>query len=116
VAPEHNDIWGEFSPEHPQTPHRTVGVPEYVSVALSILIVIGIAAFWPSGSAKGTAAALPLTILFVLAQQSFGDVANSEIVAVEIVRALVGTIGIVAAVPLTTWMATEWPSTHTHHH
>ena len=60
-------------------------------------------------------AALPLTILFVLAQQSFGDVANGEIVAVEIVRALVGTIGIVAAVPLTTWMATTWPAAHRHH-
>jgi uncharacterized membrane protein len=61
-------------------------------------------------------AALPLTILFVLAQQSFGDVANGEVVAVEIVRALVGTIGIVAAVPLTTWMATRWPSSLRHHH
>jgi len=60
-------------------------------------------------------AALPLTILFVLAQQSFGDVVNSEVVAVEIVRSLVGTIGIVAAVPLTTWMATVWPSAHRHH-
>ena len=61
-------------------------------------------------------AALPLTILFVLAQQSFGDVANGEVVAVEIVRALVGTIGIVAAVPLTTWMATTWPAAHQHDH
>jgi uncharacterized membrane protein len=61
-------------------------------------------------------AALPLTILFVLAQQSFGDVANGEVVAVEIVRALVGTIGIVAAVPFTTWMATTWPSSHRHQH
>ncbi len=60
-------------------------------------------------------AALPLTFLFVLAQQSFGDVANSEVVAVVIVRALVGTIGIVAAVPLTTWMATSWPAAHRHH-
>ncbi len=61
-------------------------------------------------------AALPLTILFVLAQQSFGAVANSEVVAVEIVRSLVGTIGIVAAVPLATWMATVWPSTYRHQH
>ena len=61
-------------------------------------------------------AAMPLTILFILAQQSFGAVANSEVVAVEIVRSLVGTIGIVAAVPLTTWMATMWPSAHRHQH
>lgn len=59
-------------------------------------------------------AAMPLTILFVLARQSFGAVANGEVVAVEIVRSLVGTIGIVAAVPLTTWMATVWPAAHRH--
>lgn len=57
-------------------------------------------------------AALPLTILFVLSAQSLGAVANGEVVAIEIVRALVGTIGIVAAVPLTTWMATIWPTRH----
>jgi uncharacterized membrane protein len=32
-------------------------------------------------------------------------VLNSEIVAVEVIRALVGSIGIVAAVPLTTVVA-----------
>lgn len=50
-------------------------------------------------------AALPLLILFVLSEQSLGAIANSEIVAVEIVRTLVGSIGLVAAVPLTTWLA-----------
>ncbi|MEA2058800.1 MAG: YibE/F family protein, partial [Actinomycetota bacterium] len=50
-------------------------------------------------------AALPLTILFILAQQSLGTVANSEVVAVEITRTLVGSIGLVAAVPVTTWLA-----------
>ncbi len=50
-------------------------------------------------------AALPLLVLFVLSEQSLGTVANSEVVAVEIVRTLVGSIGLVAAVPLTTWMA-----------
>jgi uncharacterized membrane protein len=52
-------------------------------------------------------AALPLLILFVLSRQSLGAVANSEVVAVEIVRTLVGSIGLVAAVPLTTWLAAE---------
>ncbi|MDA2979932.1 MAG: YibE/F family protein [Actinomycetota bacterium] len=61
-------------------------------------------------------AALPLTILFVIAQQSLGTVANSEVVAVEIVRTIVGTLGIIAAVPLTTWLATIWPSSQTHAH
>jgi uncharacterized membrane protein len=50
-------------------------------------------------------AALPLMILFVLASQSLGAVANSEVVAVEIVRTLIGSIGLVAAVPFTTWLA-----------
>ena len=50
-------------------------------------------------------ASLPLLVLFVLSDQSLGAVANSEVVAVEIVRTLVGSIGLVAAVPLTTWLA-----------
>jgi uncharacterized membrane protein len=50
-------------------------------------------------------ASLPLLILFVLSTQSLGTVANSEIVATEIVRTLVGSIGLVAAVPITTWLA-----------
>jgi uncharacterized membrane protein len=52
-------------------------------------------------------AALPLLILFVLAEQSLGAIANSEIVAVEIIRTLIGSIGLVAAVPLTTWLAAQ---------
>ena len=51
-------------------------------------------------------AALPLLILFVQSRQSLGTVANSETVATEILSALVGSIGIVASVPLTTWLAT----------
>jgi uncharacterized membrane protein len=50
-------------------------------------------------------AALPLLILFVLASQSLGAIANSEVVAVEIIRTVVGSIGLVAAVPITTWLA-----------
>ncbi|HUF83209.1 MAG TPA: YibE/F family protein [Acidimicrobiia bacterium] len=50
-------------------------------------------------------AALPVLILFVQSRQSLGAVANSETVAVEIVRTLVGSIGLVASVPLTTWLA-----------
>lgn len=51
-------------------------------------------------------AGMPLMLLFVLSGQSLGTVANSEAVAVEIVRTLVGSIGLVAAVPLTTVLAT----------
>ena len=50
-------------------------------------------------------ASLPLMLLFVLSNQSLGTVANSEVVAVEIVRTLVGSIGLVAAVPARTWLA-----------
>jgi uncharacterized membrane protein len=47
-------------------------------------------------------AGLPLLLLFALGGQEPMSVLNSEVVAVEVIRALVGSIGIVAAVPLTT--------------
>ncbi|MFJ6085513.1 YibE/F family protein [Streptomyces sp. NPDC092369] len=50
-------------------------------------------------------AALPLLLLFSIAQSSVGAVANSELVAEEIVRTLVGSIGLVASVPVTTLLA-----------
>ncbi|MDG4857198.1 YibE/F family protein [Streptomyces sp. T-3] len=50
-------------------------------------------------------AALPLLLLFSVAQSSVGTVANSELVAEEIVRTLVGSIGLVASVPVTTALA-----------
>jgi uncharacterized membrane protein len=50
-------------------------------------------------------AALPLLILFVTGQDSLGTVATTEIVAVEVVRALCGSLGLIAAVPLTTVLA-----------
>ncbi|MEH0577355.1 MULTISPECIES: YibE/F family protein [Streptomyces] len=50
-------------------------------------------------------AALPLLLLFSIAQSSVGGVANSELVAEEIVRTLVGSIGLVASVPVTTALA-----------
>jgi uncharacterized membrane protein len=50
-------------------------------------------------------ASMPLLILFALSEQSLSVVANSEVVATEIVRTLVGSIGLVAAVPITTWLA-----------
>ena len=47
-------------------------------------------------------AALPLLLLFSEANQSFSSIATREVVAVEIVRALVGSIGLIASVPITT--------------
>jgi uncharacterized membrane protein len=55
-------------------------------------------------------AAMPLLIFFVLAEQSLGTVLNSEIVATEAVRTLVGSIGLVSSVPLTTWLAAVFAS------
>ena len=50
-------------------------------------------------------ASLPLLLVFTQAGRRLGDVAAGELVAVEIVRTLVGSIGLVAAVPLTTALA-----------
>jgi uncharacterized membrane protein len=50
-------------------------------------------------------ASLPLLILFAGSPDPLGTVLTSETVAVEIVRTLVGSIGLIAAVPLTTALA-----------
>jgi len=50
-------------------------------------------------------AALPLLLLFTVTGQSFSTVATGEVVATEIVRSLVGSIGLVASVPIATWLA-----------
>jgi uncharacterized membrane protein len=51
-------------------------------------------------------ASLPLLVLFAVAKQPPEMVLNGEVVAVEVVRTIVGSLGIVAAVPLTTAIAT----------
>ena len=50
-------------------------------------------------------AALPLLLLFSLSGRGLTDVLTAEDVATEIVRTLVGSIGLVASVPLTTGLA-----------
>jgi uncharacterized membrane protein len=50
-------------------------------------------------------ASLPLLLLFQEAGQSISSIATREIVAVEIVRALVGSVGLVASVPISTALA-----------
>jgi uncharacterized membrane protein len=52
-----------------------------------------------------TAAALPLLLMFTQSGLAFGQVLTTETVAVEIVQTLVGSIGLVASVPLTTALA-----------
>lgn len=51
-------------------------------------------------------ASLPLFLLLTQAHQSLSDTANSEVIGTEIVRTLVGSIGLVASVPITTILAT----------
>jgi uncharacterized membrane protein len=51
-------------------------------------------------------AALPLLVLLALQVETFTLTVNEEIIAVEVVRALVGSIGILLAVPATTAIAT----------
>lgn len=52
-----------------------------------------------------TGAALPLLLLFVDNPRPFAELINYEIVADEVVRTLVGSIGLVLAVPITTLIA-----------
>jgi hypothetical protein len=58
-------------------------------------------------------ASLPLILIFALSRQPTSLIVNGEDVAIEIVRTLVGSLGIVAAVPLTTliavWLTAERP-------
>lgn len=50
-------------------------------------------------------ASLPLLILFTVVGQPLGRVVTGDVVAEEVVRTLVGSIGLVAAVPITTALA-----------
>jgi len=50
-------------------------------------------------------AALPILLLFSAADLGVGDAVNLEVVAKEIVATLVGSIGLIAAVPITTGLA-----------
>lgn len=55
-----------------------------------------------------TGAAMPLLLLFTQTSRPFIEVVNYEIVAEEIIRTLVVSIGIVVSVPLTTFLAAYW--------
>jgi uncharacterized membrane protein len=50
-------------------------------------------------------ASLPLLILFVTGPVGLEEVVTGQLVAVEVVRTLVGSLGLIAAVPLTTVLA-----------
>lgn len=48
---------------------------------------------------------LPLWVVFTLGQMSFAQAVNLELVATEIVHALIGSIGLILAVPMATFIA-----------
>jgi len=50
-------------------------------------------------------AALPLLMLYVAGQSSWGLMINQEVIAAEVVRILIGSMGLLLAVPLTTALA-----------
>ena len=50
-------------------------------------------------------AALPMLLAYTLSGRSFGEIVSSQTVAQEVVRTLVGSIGLVAAIPVTTALA-----------
>lgn len=52
-------------------------------------------------------AALPLLLLFIDNPQPFSQLVNYEIIAEEVIRTLVSSIGLISAVPVTTWLASR---------
>lgn len=56
-------------------------------------------------------ASLPLLLLFIVHQEPFlsvGQVINNEIIATEIVRSLVGSIGVALSLPIATYLAANY--------
>ena len=53
-----------------------------------------------------TGAAMPLLLLFINSPRPFGQVINHEVIAEEIIRTLVASIGLILAVPITTLLST----------
>jgi len=52
-----------------------------------------------------TGASLPLLLLFINSSKGFNEVINYEIISSEIIRTLLGSIGLIIAVPITTVIA-----------
>ncbi|MBP9715019.1 MAG: YibE/F family protein [Candidatus Pacebacteria bacterium] len=52
-----------------------------------------------------TGASLPLLLLFFSTDSSMSDIINREIFATEIIRTVVGSIGLIMTVPITTFLA-----------
>ncbi|MDQ3014873.1 MAG: YibE/F family protein [bacterium] len=67
-----------------------------------------------------TGASLPLLLLFSTSESSAGSIINLEIFATEIIRTIVGSIGLVLTVPITTLLAVyllkNYTPKHIHSH
>lgn len=91
-------VW-EIARADPQAPRRTLFAAglrvgrDHVAATVNTLVL------------AYAGAALPLLLLFAAVDTAVTDVVTMELVAQEIVRALVGSLGIVAAVPITTGLA-----------
>ncbi|MBM3130305.1 MAG: YibE/F family protein [Chloroflexi bacterium] len=53
-------------------------------------------------------AAMPVLLLFQIYPEPWAQTLNREMIAEEIVRTLVGSLGLIAAVPITTFIASVW--------
>ena len=53
-------------------------------------------------------ASLPLLLIFIDNPHPFSEIINYEFLAEEIIRTLVGSIGLILAVPITTFIAVNW--------
>ncbi len=53
-------------------------------------------------------ASLPLLLIFTNNPHPFSEIINYELIAEEIIRTLVGSIGLILAVPITTIIAANW--------
>ena len=72
------------------------------------------------------AVSLPLILLYAKSDNAWLTVLNQEVVAAELLRIIVGSIGLILAVPATTAAAAWWyqnrvvdsdtKSSHGHHH
>lgn len=63
-----------------------------------------------------TGASLPLLMYFYLSPATFGATINSELFATEIVRAIVGSVGLVLTVPIVTFLAVIYLKGHESNH
>ncbi len=71
-----------------------------------------------------TGSALPLLLLFKVYEYNFSTIINLEIFATEIIRAIIGSIGLILTVPIVTLLAivylknyqSKHPHNHVHHH